>query len=205
MLLLLLQGWLQSQPSGSPGASQLVATQRSQRSATLSGRPPSVAEVDESEFGGAHSAVACATAIKGRDNAHDLSVTGCLPVVCGYESHMVMLADMCTPPGGAMICAYVPITADGDASTGTRSTSRAFNKRDVPLSDWEIHESEVEICKRDDGSLWHLGGGSFGQVFKAIRNGVQPVAGAAQPPLCSSSCTDDTVQLPITFSMPDPC
>ena len=58
LLLLLLQGWLQSQPSGSPGASQLVATQRSQRSATLSGRPPSVPECDESEYGGAHSAVA---------------------------------------------------------------------------------------------------------------------------------------------------
>lgn len=80
-------------------------------------------------------------------------------------------------------------TADGDASTGTRSTSRAFNKRDVPLSDWEIHESEVEICKREDGSLWHLGGGSFGQVFKAIRNGVQPVAGAAQHTVCPSPCS----------------
>jgi hypothetical protein len=65
VLLLLLQGWLQSQPSGSPGASQLVATQRSQRSATLSGRPPSVAEVDESEFGGAHSAAAGPTVVRG--------------------------------------------------------------------------------------------------------------------------------------------
>lgn len=62
-------------------------------------------------------------------------------------------------------------------SSGTLSSSKCFDKRDMPLSDWEIHESEIEICKRPDGSLWHLGGGSFGQVFKAMRNGVQPVAG----------------------------
>lgn len=47
-----LQGWLQTQNSGgSPGASQLVATQRSGRSGTLSGPPPTVPEVDEFAYG----------------------------------------------------------------------------------------------------------------------------------------------------------
>lgn len=46
----------------------------------------------------------------------------------------------------------------------------------MPLTDWEIQESEIEICKRPDGSLWHLGAGSYGQVFKAMRSGSQPVA-----------------------------
>jgi hypothetical protein len=36
--------------------------------------------------------------------------------------------------------------------------------------------AEIEIMKRPDGSLWELGAGGFGRVFKAIRNGVQPVA-----------------------------
>ena len=30
--------------------------------------------------------------------------------------------------------------------------------------------------KRPDGSLWQLGSGGFGTVYKAMRNGVQPVA-----------------------------
>lgn len=120
---------------------------------------------------------------KGRDDAHDVSVTDCLPVLGRHGTHVVMLAQICTLRRSNDGSVHA-LTTDGDASTGTRSTSRAFNKRDVPLSDWEIHESEVEICKRDDGSLWHLGGGSFGQVFKAIRNGVQPVAGAAQHTVC---------------------
>lgn len=70
------------------------------------------------------------------------------------------------------------VAEDGRSrSSGVRSRGKGFNKKDLPLSDWEIHESEIEICKRPDGTLWHLGAGSFGQVFKAMRGGVQPVAG----------------------------
>lgn len=36
--------------------------------------------------------------------------------------------------------------------------------------------AEVEICRRPDGSLWQLGAGGFGRVYKAMRFGVQPVA-----------------------------
>jgi hypothetical protein len=90
--------------------------------------------------------------------------------------HSVAYNSYCLPE--VHRCKCMCMTVGDAASSGTRSTSRALDKRELPLSDWEIHESEVEICKREDGSLWHLGGGSFGQVFKAIRNGVQPVAGA---------------------------
>lgn len=36
--------------------------------------------------------------------------------------------------------------------------------------------AEIQILKRPDGSEWRLGAGGFGTVYKAMRNGVQPVA-----------------------------
>jgi len=36
--------------------------------------------------------------------------------------------------------------------------------------------AEIQVMKRPDGSDWELGSGGFGKVFKALRNGVQPVA-----------------------------
>jgi hypothetical protein len=36
--------------------------------------------------------------------------------------------------------------------------------------------TELEICKRPDGSLWQLGAGGFGRVYKAMRYGFTPVA-----------------------------
>jgi hypothetical protein len=47
---------------------------------------------------------------------------------------------------------------------------------EVPFSDWEIDPKDIEIMKRPDGSEWELGAGGFGKVYKALRNGVQPVA-----------------------------
>ena len=35
---------------------------------------------------------------------------------------------------------------------------------------------DIHICKRDDGRDWLLGKGSYGQVYKAVRGGVQVVA-----------------------------
>lgn len=46
----------------------------------------------------------------------------------------------------------------------------------MPRTEWEMDEAEIKICKRPDGTLWHLGAGSYGQVFKAIRNETQAVA-----------------------------
>ena len=40
----------------------------------------------------------------------------------------------------------------------------------------DIDPSEIEICKRGDGSDWQLGSGSFGTVFKGLRHGFQEVA-----------------------------
>lgn len=110
-----------------------------------------------------------------------------------------LLAQITALQNGQMCTCMCAVGGGAGQSNGTRSTSRAFDRRELPLSDWEIHESEVEICKREDGSLWHLGGGSFGQVFKAIRNGVQPVAGAPHPRLCSPSCPP--VQLLVRLCM----
>ena len=42
--------------------------------------------------------------------------------------------------------------------------------------DWAISASEIEICKRADGSDWVLGHGSQGKVYKGLRRGVQEVA-----------------------------
>ena len=36
--------------------------------------------------------------------------------------------------------------------------------------------TELEICRRPDGSLWLLGAGGFGRVYKALRFGCTPVA-----------------------------
>ncbi|KAK9811452.1 hypothetical protein WJX72_004105 [[Myrmecia] bisecta] len=41
---------------------------------------------------------------------------------------------------------------------------------------WDIDSSDIQICKRPDGSDWVLGKGSFGMVFRGLRGGVQDVA-----------------------------
>ncbi len=48
--------------------------------------------------------------------------------------------------------------APGGAEGSGRSSAR--DGEGVPLSDWEIREQDIEICRRQDGNLWHLGAGS---------------------------------------------
>lgn len=42
--------------------------------------------------------------------------------------------------------------------------------------DWELDPTEVSLCKKADGSLWRLGKGGFGEVFKGLRDGADEVA-----------------------------
>ena len=42
--------------------------------------------------------------------------------------------------------------------------------------DWELTPEDVQICKRPDGSLWRLGSGGFGEVFKGVKDSVDEVA-----------------------------
>lgn len=42
--------------------------------------------------------------------------------------------------------------------------------------DWELLPSDVDICKRADGTLWRLGKGGFGEVFKGLKDSVDEVA-----------------------------
>lgn len=42
--------------------------------------------------------------------------------------------------------------------------------------------ADIQVLKRPDGSLWRLGAGGFGTVFKALLHGVQPVAVKASAP-----------------------
>ena len=42
--------------------------------------------------------------------------------------------------------------------------------------DWELLPSDVEICRKPDGSFWRLGKGGFGEVFKGVKDGVDEVA-----------------------------
>lgn len=43
-------------------------------------------------------------------------------------------------------------------------------------AEWEIKEDQIEISKHSDGSDWLIGEGSYGQVYRAIKGGVQVVA-----------------------------
>ena len=42
--------------------------------------------------------------------------------------------------------------------------------------DWELLPRDVEICKKSNGTLWILGKGGFGEVFKGLKDGVDEVA-----------------------------
>ena len=60
----------------------------------------------------------------------------------------------------------------GPSSSPTSSQARY----DHGTYDWELLPSDVEICKKPDGSLWKLGTGGFGEVFKGLKDSVDEVA-----------------------------
>ena len=46
----------------------------------------------------------------------------------------------------------------------------------VKKYDWELEAEDVHICRKGDGSLWSLGKGGFGVVYKGLMGGVDEVA-----------------------------
>ncbi|KAK9863190.1 hypothetical protein WJX84_005860 [Apatococcus fuscideae] len=44
------------------------------------------------------------------------------------------------------------------------------------MQDWELKQGEIKIDSRPNGTLWSLGQGGFGQVYRATWNGTQTVA-----------------------------
>eukprot|EP00887_Chlorella_sp_A99_P005023 scaffold4.g5023.t1 len=69
-------------------------------------------------------------------------------------------------------------SGSGAGAGGWDGSSSAFSAHELQsyLSDWQIDPAEITILKRPDGTDWMLGSGGFGTVYKAVRNGVQPVA-----------------------------
>ena len=47
---------------------------------------------------------------------------------------------------------------------------------DSVLGSWDIKGDEVAICKHPNGTDHVLGAGSYGQVYKGLRDGIQDVA-----------------------------
>ncbi|GAB4815748.1 hypothetical protein N2152v2_002794 [Parachlorella kessleri] len=99
------------------------------------------------------------------------SMDGISPAATKEELSAASLPDISTPPtppaagaGGAEV--------EEELSLSTVTTKSGL----VPWNDWEIRPEEIEIMKRPDGGDWELGSGGFGQVYKALRHGVQPVA-----------------------------
>lgn len=62
------------------------------------------------------------------------------------------------------------------AASPKRSPSSSPHHEGHLLYDWELLPSDVEICKTSEGSLWRLGKGGFGEVFKGLKDGADEVA-----------------------------
>ncbi len=39
--------------------------------------------------------------------------------------------------------------------------------------EWAIDGDQIEICHQYDGTVWLLGEGRYGKVYKALKSGVQ--------------------------------
>lgn len=54
--------------------------------------------------------------------------------------------------------------AGGDASLRSSSSGAGGNPL-PPELDWELDGANLELCRREDGTPWQLGQGSFGTVI----------------------------------------
>jgi hypothetical protein len=61
-------------------------------------------------------------------------------------------------------------------SSSSFPESESVSPDQLPWDDWQVGLNELKVCVRPDGSEHIIGSGGFGKVYKALRNGVQPVA-----------------------------
>ena len=71
--------------------------------------------------------------------------------------------------------AYIPESPVQKRMSNQASSSGKHSPSQLNY-DWELLPSDVDICKRLDGSLWRIGKGGFGEVFKGLKDGVDEVA-----------------------------
>ncbi|KAL3136950.1 hypothetical protein ABBQ32_006555 [Trebouxia sp. C0010 RCD-2024] len=87
----------------------------------------------------------------------------------------------------AKLAQAVQANADYHHNSGSTKSSSSLELTSAPVGTWspadgvaaqpwDLDPAEITICKRSDGSDWVLGVGSFGQVVKGLRGGVQDVA-----------------------------
>ena len=92
-------------------------------------------------------------------------------------------ATKCTPepaapqqgPNSGLNSSSGGTATGGSSKRGPPLLEPALDLEALP-SDWAMQPGELEYLRRPDGSLWQLGSGGFGMVYKARRHGVQPVA-----------------------------
>ncbi|KAI7843216.1 hypothetical protein COHA_003196 [Chlorella ohadii] len=92
------------------------------------------------------------------------------PVFNSLPSSMGSKHDLNLSGGSA---ARLPQQASGSSASTALAPQNSLLDT---LADWHIDSKDIQIMKRPDGSLWRLGAGGFGTVFKALLHGVQPVA-----------------------------
>lgn len=84
--------------------------------------------------------------------------------------------EKATPLG--KLAAVLHLKNKGGSSTGSSSsaTSASSLSSAQALPGWVMDAKDVEILQLENGKPYLLGVGSFGSVYKALRQGVQPVA-----------------------------
>lgn len=100
---------------------------------------------------------------------------------------------------------FVPVGGGRRGSNGSTtdtSESEAGNSSEdserSPLFSWEVRPEQIEILRRADGRPWKLGSGAYGEVYKALFDGVEEVALKIQVGLAAGVLTD-YVQLEDVF------
>ena len=60
--------------------------------------------------------------------------------------------------------------------SGKAKKSPSSSRKLQETYDWELLPSDVEICRRPNGHLWILGRGGCGEVYRGLKDRVDPVA-----------------------------